>query len=115
MTNQTAPSAHHPKPEKPSNESLAITSLIMGIVSMTGPGLLLGIPAVITGFLAMKKSPDNHGISIGGIVTGAISTVVSFLFIMFIIMIAIVALLSPPSDPTQPGGGVMQPFDSSRI
>ena len=68
--------------------TLAIVSLVLGIVSLTGPGLLLGIPAIITGAIALKKK-QNRGLSIAGLVTGIVSTVASLLFIVLFVVLAI--------------------------
>jgi hypothetical protein len=74
------------KEETPHTQSdgLAITSMILGIVSLTGPGLFLGIPAIILAIIAMKNKASNRGFSITGLVTGIISTALSIL--LFIIM-----------------------------
>lgn len=68
--------------------TLAIVSLVLGIVSLTGPGLLLGIPAIITGAIALKKK-QNRGLSIAGLVTGIVSTLVSLFFIVLFVILAI--------------------------
>lgn len=81
------------------DNSLAITSMVLGIVSLTGFGLVLGIPAIILGVIALKKKAANRGLSITGIVTGAISTLLSLLFIAFLIFMLIFAA-SQPNDPT---------------
>ena len=67
-----------------SEGGLALVSMILGIVSLTGPGLLLGIPAIITGIIALKKNQGNRGLGITGLVTGVVSTVVSLIFFAFI-------------------------------
>jgi Domain of unknown function (DUF4190) len=65
------------------NQTLAITSLCLGIASMTigfccSSGLLLSPAAMITGFIALsqiKKDPAQYGgrgLAIGGIVTGIV-------------------------------------------
>lgn len=65
------------------NQSLAITSLCLGISSVTigwccSLGLLLGPAALITGLIALsqtKKDPQKYagrGLAIGGIVTGSV-------------------------------------------
>ncbi len=52
---------------------------------MAGPGLLLGIPAIIMGAIALKRKQGEKALSITGIVTGGLSTLVSLLFIGLII------------------------------
>jgi hypothetical protein len=84
---------------QPQQESgLAIASLILGVVSMTGPGLLLGIPAIITGAIALKRKLAGRGLAIAGLVTGIISTVISILFILFIAFMVILSITMGSSD-----------------
>jgi len=74
-----------PIPPAPKNPGLAITSLVCGIVGfLTGP--LTGIPAIITGHLALGKinksagSLGGSGKAITGLILGYITTVlISFL------------------------------------
>ena len=75
-----------------SDSSLAIASMVLGVVSLTGPGFILGIPAIILAIIALKKNAAGRGLSIAGLVTGIVSTVFSILFVAFlVIMIAISA------------------------
>ena len=48
------------------DSSIAIISMVLGIVSLTGPGLLLGIPAIVTGIIAIRKKVANRGLAIAG-------------------------------------------------
>jgi O-antigen/teichoic acid export membrane protein len=82
-------------PPQSNNNALAIVSIVLGIVSLTGPGLIFGIPAIITGAIALKKSQGERGLSITGIVTGIISTVISLVVIAFFVFIFIWALSHP--------------------
>ncbi len=77
------------------DDSLPTISLILGITSLLGPGFLLGIPAIITGAIALKKNQENQGFSIAGIVTGSISTVVSLLILVLIVLAVIWAVNTP--------------------
>ncbi|HET6746680.1 MAG TPA: DUF4190 domain-containing protein [Candidatus Saccharimonadales bacterium] len=70
---------------QPSDNSLSIISVVLGTVSLIGPGLLLGIPAIIVGAIALKKQQGEKGVSITGIVTGAISTVFSVIILALVI------------------------------
>jgi len=79
------PTTLHPQPDS----NLAIVSMVLGVVSLTGPGLLLGIPAIITASIALKKNLNGRGLSIAGLVTGIVSTVLSFLFLTFIAFLII--------------------------
>ena len=69
---------------KPDN-SLAIMSMVFGVVSLSGPGLFFGIPAIIMGSIALKRKQGERGLSITGIVTGIVSTLISLLFIGLVI------------------------------
>ena len=69
---------------KPDN-SLAIMSMVFGVVSLSGPGLFFGIPAIIMGSIALKRNQGERGLSITGIVTGIVSTILSLLFVGLII------------------------------
>ena|SRR5690349_14790066 len=73
------------QPIKSESGSLALLSTIFGVISLSGPGLFFGIPAIIMGSIALKRGQGERGLSITGIVTGIISTVLSFLFIGLII------------------------------
>lgn len=86
MTTKT--STPQPTP-KPADSPLAIASLVTGALSLTGPGLLLGIPAIILGAISLGKKQTGRNLSIAGIITGAISTFLSLIFIAFMIMLFI--------------------------
>lgn len=73
------------------SQGLAITSMVLGIVSVVALGLLTGIPAIITGSIALKKKLAGRGMAITGIVTGAVGTLFSILLIAFWILIVIFA------------------------
>lgn len=71
-----------PKATKQTDSGLAIVSMILGVVSLTGPGLILGIPAIVTGIIALKKDSANRAFSITGLITGIVSTVISLLLLI---------------------------------
>ena len=121
MSKEASHTATAPTQDQPSN--LAIISLVLGVVSLTGPGFLLGIPAIITSSIALKKKTSGRGLSIAGLVTGIVSTVCSLLFWSFIIFIVIWEALSTPpqgvpvpqnnwNSASQQQGS--QPFNGSR-
>ena len=64
---------------------LAVTSLVLGILSLVGCTLLTGIPAIICGIIARKRareSPETHGgdgMALGGIITGSVGSTLVFL------------------------------------
>ena len=68
---------------------MAITALILGIISIIGGffligGYLFGIPAIIVGAIASSKAKkgraQGRGLAIGGIVTGVIGLLISIAF-----------------------------------
>lgn len=81
------------KPHTPeASNGLAITSLILGILAFLSGwfflGLILGIAAVITGAIGLKKK-NGKGMAIAGIVTGALGALASLIFtIIFVISLA---------------------------
>ncbi|MDN5835488.1 MAG: DUF4190 domain-containing protein [bacterium] len=68
---------------------IAITSMILGVVSLTALGPISGIPAVILGIIGLNKSPKK-GLSIAGIVTGGASIIITFIVVamLFLLFIA---------------------------
>lgn len=98
MTEQT----HHTTTQSQPESGLAIASLVLGVVSMTGPGLLLGIPAIITGAMALKRKLGGRGLALAGLITGIISTVLSVLFIMFIALMIIIGIAAGDSGSNDP-------------
>lgn len=81
--------------DKQPDSPLAIASMITGALSLTGPGLILGIPAIILGAVALSKKQPGRNLSIAGIITGAISTVLSIIFIGFMILLFVMAADDP--------------------
>jgi len=82
-------------PAKQEDNSLAIVSMVLGIISLTGPGLLLGIPAIVTGVIALKKKVAGRGLAITGLVTGIVSTVLSLLFCIFMAFLIMWSIAHP--------------------
>lgn len=92
---ETAPA----QPQTPSQDhsSLAIVAMVLGAFSLTGPGLFLGIPAIVVAIIALKTHAAGRGLSIVGLVTGIISTLFSLLFIAMLIF-AIIWESNHPGD-----------------
>lgn len=70
-----------PSRDGKASSGLSITSMILGILSIALCfGLLLGVPAIITGFLAKKKiktgQATGRGFAITGIITGFLGSIV---------------------------------------
>ena len=63
------------------DSALPIISIVLGIVSLLGAGLLTGIPAIILGAIALKKQQGDRVIGIIGVVTGAVGTFFSIIFL----------------------------------
>ncbi|MEO5950712.1 MAG: DUF4190 domain-containing protein [Candidatus Saccharimonadales bacterium] len=82
--------------------TLATVSMVLGIVSFFGFGLLLGIPAIITGSIALKRKYPGHGMSLAGVITGAISSLLSILFIGLWVVIVIFAINHPQTHDYNP-------------
>ena len=79
---------------QPASSGLAIASLVCGICGfILGP--LIGIPALITGHIALSKIKKSGGIihgrgmAIAGLILGYISIVLTLLLIIILIDIAI--------------------------
>ena len=80
---------------KPSS-TLAITSLVLGILSVICFGIVAGIPAIITGHMARGRArqfPDrygNAGLGLAGVILGYVSIVetVVLVFAMLLPMLA---------------------------
>jgi uncharacterized membrane protein len=100
--------------------SLSTIAMVLGVVSLTGPGLVFGIPAIILAAIALKKKQPNRGMSLTGLITGIISTVVSLIFIVIMIFAFIWAINNPDEMDRYDrmdnrGHGTEQQFDSSRL
>ncbi len=82
-------------PPTPRSSGLAITSLVLGILSLTCFWILTGIPAVICGHIAhsrIKRSAGalrGSGLAIAGFVMGYIGIALSFLVLPMLLAIAI--------------------------
>src|ERR1700692_3979535 len=92
----------------PQNDGKAIASLVLGILSLVGCfGALAGIPAVILGFLSKRDIAKSagalggEGLALGGIITGALSTILSIgLFIFYVAIIGAAVASTPTYTPT---------------
>lgn len=83
------------------NQTMAIVSLVLGVLSIICCGFLAGVPAVIVGFMARSKANSNPaefggaGLALGGIITGIIGTILGI--ILLIVNIALGGLGTIPS------------------
>jgi ABC-type dipeptide/oligopeptide/nickel transport system permease component len=120
MTTHTHPS-DTPAPVAQNTSGLPLTSLILGIVSVLALGLLTGIPAIITGTIALRRKLADRGLSIAGIILGSIGTFFSLLVIGFFILMMVVGFsegggwMNNGGDaPGAPNSDYYMPMESSR-
>jgi hypothetical protein len=93
---------------QPGQNTVAIVSLITGIVSIlccfanfaipgaSCLGLVLAITAVVTGIIGMKKAKEmngqGHGLALGGLILGGVQVLISIILII-VSLGALVAVL----------------------
>jgi hypothetical protein len=76
---------------------MAITSMVLGITSLTCLGILTGIPAIIFGHIShsrVRKSPDQYaggGMAIAGFVMGYVSLLVTLVVVPAVVLPALAA------------------------
>ncbi|HEX7483977.1 MAG TPA: DUF4190 domain-containing protein [Candidatus Saccharimonadales bacterium] len=124
MTTHTTPTpAPEPVTATPAathTSGLPLTSLILGIVSVLALGLLTGVPAIITGAIALRRKLADRGLSIAGIILGSIGTFFSLLVIGFVILMMFVGFsegggwLNDYPAPTPTDNNQYLPMESSR-
>jgi Domain of unknown function (DUF4190)/Thioredoxin-like len=97
------------RPHTVGTEGKATTSLILGVLSILCFGIFTGLPAVVVGVMSRRDiARSGHaigggGIAIGGIVTGAIGSLLSlvtFGFMLFGIFAAKHAISTPYTPPS---------------
>lgn len=88
-------------PKQPDNNGLAVASLVLGILSLTGMSILAGIPAIVTGAMALKN-PTGKGMSIAGIVMGVISVVFALIVLVFFVLLFGLAASTPFESSSEP-------------
>jgi hypothetical protein len=115
MTHETTPHQSQPDPSSSDTNGLAIASLVLGILSLTGFLFLTGVPAIITGVMSLKKTQRDRGMSIAGIVMGSIATFLSLLILLGVILLVILGVTSDPTFmPTGPSSDSSMPVESTR-
>lgn len=83
----------------PPNNGKAVTSLVLGIVSLVACGLLTGIPAMILGRRAKREIQASEGreggesLATAGFVTGLVGTIITSLAAVFVIGVFVVGAL----------------------
>ena len=91
-------------------EGKATVSLVLGVVSLVGTccylGFLLGIPAIVVGFLARRDiarsggALGGSGAALGGIICGALGTLVNIAQIAFFAATMLMGAHSSKSSPS---------------
>ena len=100
---------HKAASHTPSPISLPSISMVFGLLSLTGILSVLGIPALITGIISLKKYPTSKPASITGIVSGAIGICI-FVTLCALVLYLLVTTLS--SDTVYPGDSRSYPCGS---
>ena len=83
-----------PEPGRQQNNGIALAAMILGILALLGlvfilPGFILGLIALILGIMGVRRANAiagpgaRKGMAITGIVTGAISLILSALMLIF--------------------------------
>ncbi len=78
---------------EPVNSGMALTSVILGALSVVGCLFLTGIPAIITGFLAMRKIDQSRGklggkgMALTGLALGAVGLVFSVVLVPLVLLL----------------------------
>jgi type II secretory pathway pseudopilin PulG len=86
-----------PSVSNKTNDNLSLTSMILGILSLIMCSIFAGIPAVITGHIALgktKKDPQTyggHGLAVAGLIMGYISIA------MLVLVVPILAAMLLPA------------------
>ena len=77
----TAEATRDGGPQAKKGSALAVSSLVMGILSLVGCMFFAGIPAIICGVMARKKAKrgeaEGEGMALAGIVTGSIGSILT--------------------------------------
>jgi hypothetical protein len=84
------------------DSGIAIAAMVLGTLSVTGFGLLLGIPAIIIAIIALRNKAPGRNLSVAGLITGSIGTILSLLFIAFFILMAVWGTDQPSDTPYYP-------------
>lgn len=101
------PVAGVPYQQVPSVNSMALTSMILGICGLVVAWIFTAIPAVICGHIARRQirqaagTQTGDGMALAGLITGYLVIVLTVLFVIgFILMIVFVFNASSSASPT---------------
>lgn len=81
-----------PQPAEQPGKTLAIVSLVSGILSFVCCGTIASIVALICGILSKKKQPENNGMATAGIILGAIGIALSVIAIIVYVILLVVGV-----------------------
>ncbi|MFZ1360418.1 MAG: DUF4190 domain-containing protein [Candidatus Saccharimonadales bacterium] len=84
------------------SSSIPALAMILGVVSIASFMWFLGIPAIVLGILGLKKYPENRGLSITGLVTGIVSTILFVLGTLLLLVALILAVISADTSHMTP-------------
>jgi len=94
MNDTQPPSGSSPQP----NTGLSVTSLVLGILSVSVCSVLTGIPAIITGHIARSRAVKQPGVyggagmALGGLIMGYVSVGLTLLMIPLVAAVALPAM-----------------------
>ena len=96
-----APPAMSPIPIESRTERLAVWSLVLSLLSLVFCGLILGIPGVICGHLALskiRKTPDlqGGGLAISGVIVGYVAIALWLIYLVILLGLGISKIGNPP-------------------
>lgn len=78
--------------------SIPIIALVLGVTSLATFTWFFGIPAIVLGIIGLRRYKENRGLSITGLVTGIISTVLMIGFVLFLIAMFVIAITGSNPD-----------------
>jgi hypothetical protein len=97
------------------DSGIAITAMILGTLSITGFGLILGIPAIVVASIALKNKAPGRNLSIAGLITGIIGTMLSLLFVAFIALMVLWSADQPSESPHYLPDDSTQHYESTHV
>jgi hypothetical protein len=87
----------HPSPaptvSTPASTSIPVIAVALGAGSLMTSLWFFGIVAVILGIIGLRRYKENRGLSIAGIVTGVISTILLVISVVTIIIAVTTSIL----------------------
>jgi hypothetical protein len=90
------------------DQTLAIVSLVSGILSIVCCGAIAGIPAIITGFMAKNNVDSNpnqyggRGFALAGMILGGVSVFFTIIYILYLVLFGFSRGLSSADNLSRP-------------